>query len=154
MDQHLNYLGAAIFWLYIVAALFFTGLVIYTIVSCIHQNDGCLMRQHKRDIAIFSTLACISFVTLSYNMLRVLIDSFLYWYQQQSTSKTLGIHSIIQWSLESTLFQDFAQGLVQTQPRLYWTQASLLATLSVCLFMGTEGTLRLEQWEWTHSMID
>ena len=133
-----NYLGAAIFWLYIVAALFFTGLVIYTIVT-LPGTTNTNTEEHSRNVYTLSILACISFVTLSHNMLDVLITSFLIWHHRYSDPGTISLGDIWKWSIESTLFQDFAEALVATTARRYWTHAALIATMSVCLFMGAEG---------------
>ena len=142
MDVEVNYLGAAIFWLYIAAALLMSGVVICTIVTLpLYENNGTPHRW--TDTLIFGSLACISFATLSYNMLSVLIQSFSSWSQRPISLELLqrtGIWSDIwTWSTESTLFQDFGGAIVASGARQYWTQAALIATMSVCLFMGGEG---------------
>ena len=134
----MNYLGAVIFWLYIVAALFFMGVVIYTIVT-LPGSSSTSKQQLSQDVAIFSILAFISFAVLSFNMLNVLIQSFKAWYGHNITLTELRVEDIWSWSIESTLFRDFAEALVSTTPRQYWMQAALLATMSVGLFVGSEG---------------
>jgi hypothetical protein len=74
-------------------------------------------------------------------MLGVLIESFFDWHQQCSISGTIGLRDIWKWSIESTLFQDFGEAIAATMARKYWTQAALIATMSVCLFMGAEGNI-------------
>ena len=71
MEDHTNYLGAAIFWSYIVAALFFTILVVHTLWSMQLRRN--MLESQKRAVWIFSALASISFSMLSFNMLNVLI---------------------------------------------------------------------------------
>ena len=137
MGKQINYLGAAIFWLYIAAALFFSTLVIHTIITIGTSNLS--QRRHFRDVKIFSALACISFVTLSYNMLNVLIESFSAWHEQQNVSGRLGLADIWRWSIESTLFQDFGEAIMAPTFQQIWTFSALVATMSVCLFMSIEG---------------
>jgi hypothetical protein len=137
MEGQFNYLGAAVFWLYIAAALFFSILVIHTIVKLGTSNSS--QRHHSRDVKIFSALARISFVTLRYNMLNVLIESFFAWHQQQDLPGRPGLVDIWKWSIESTLFQDFGEAILAPTLRQIWTLSALVATMSVCLFMGTEG---------------
>ena len=137
MEGQANFLGAAIFWLYIVAALFFSILVIHTIVELETSNSN--QRHHFRDVKIFSALACISFVTLSYNMLNVLIESFFTWKRRRIFLRGLDLGDIWRWSLESTLFQDFGEAILATTVRKIWAPSALVATMSVCLFMGCEG---------------
>ena len=144
MDSELNYLGAAIFWLYIVAALLLSGVVIYTIVT-LPVSENKKTPSQWTDVLIFGCLACISFATSSYNMLSVLIQSFSTWNQRPVTLELLGLpgiwSNIWTWSTESTLFQDFGEAIVASGARQYWTQAALIATMSVCIFMGGEGEL-------------
>ena len=139
MEGQVNFLGAAIFWLYIVAALFSSILVIHTIVELETSNSN--QRHHFRDVKIFSALACISFVTLSYNMLNVLIESFLAWQGRRIFQGGLDMGDIWRWSIESTLFQDFGEAILAPTVRKFWTLSALVATMSVCLFMGCEGIL-------------
>lgn len=140
MDQQLNYFGAAIFWLYILAALVFSGVVIYTIFT--HPDlKRPRKQQYSTDAILFSSLACISFGTLSYNMLNVLIQSYVSWSAQPVALDELKANDIWRWSVESTLFQDFGKAIVASGARQMWTQAALIATMSVCLFMGAEGML-------------
>lgn len=139
MQGQANYLGAAIFWLYVVAALFFSLLVIQTIIGLPRSNLS--QRHHSRDVKIFSTLACISFLSLSYNMLHVLIESFLAWYGRPFVFGSFKIEYVWRWSIESTLFQDFGEAIIAPTFGQIWTQSALLATMSVCLYMGSEGIL-------------
>lgn len=139
MDNEANYLGAAVFWLYIVAALFFTGQVIYTIVKLQPTKDTS-REPTRKHVWIFGTLATFSFTTLSINMLNVLIQSFNSWSQgYQSLRPTDLLPSIWTWSVESTLFQDFAGALVENRARYLWSECALLMTFDVCLYMGSEG---------------
>ena len=144
MDSELNYLGAAIFWLYILAALLLSGVVIHTVIT-LPASGNTKASSHWIDVLIFGSLACVSFATLSYNMLTVLIQSFSTLSQRPVSLELLQLpdtwNDIWTWSTESALFQDFGAAIVASGARQYWTQAALVATMSVCLFMGGEGEL-------------
>lgn len=134
-----NYLGAAIFWLYIVAALFFTALIIYTLLEIQPTKDA--SQQQKRKHAItFSLLAACSFTTLSFNMLNVLIQSFTTWLENDHIQSSTDLASKVwHWSLTSTLFVDFGEAVVENNARCLWSGAALLVTFAVCLYTGSEG---------------
>lgn len=125
-----NFLGAAIFWLYIVAALTFTGITIHTIIK--------LPASGSRHVATFATLALLSFTAISFNMLHILVQSFQLWTKQRDPMG-LSVYTIWNWSITSTLFRDFGEAIVEDEPRYLWTQSALLATLAVCLYMACEG---------------
>ena len=145
IDDPTNYIGAAIFWSYIVAALFFSGVVISTI-STIPQSKVCDQQKRERDVALFSALACVSFATLSFNMLNVLIQSFRSWSEEHVIGDNLGLlNTIWRWSITSTLFRDFGEAIVANSSRYIWAEAALLATSSVCLYMAYEGTRNLQR---------
>lgn len=136
MDEQLNYLGAAIFWLYILAALLFTSIILKTLYDTEPAKHA-----ERNHVVLFGALSACSFATLSYNMLNVLISSYTLWAHERSLSiADTSIGSIWQWSITSTLFHDFGNAIVQSSARYLWTEASLLATLCVCLFTGIEGS--------------
>lgn len=139
MDTQVNYIGAAIFWLYIIAALFFSTLIVYTLFETGQVRTPNKSRDHKAILA-FSILAVVSFAALSINMLNVLVQSFHEWSarHQPFLSRDLGT-AIWRWSLNSTLFRDFAEGLVATDARYLWSETALLATFAVSTFMSIEG---------------
>ena len=141
MDEQLNYFGATVFWLYILAALSFSTIVIYTIFT-IPQTKISHQARRDNDVAIFSALACISFATLSFNMLNVLIQSFNSWIRDNGVGANTSVLEVVwKWSITSTLFQDFAEAIVASSSRYLWSQAALFGTLSVCLHMAAEGTI-------------
>lgn len=137
-EQH-NLFGGLIFWSYIIAALAFTSIVLKTL----HDIQPAKIRtgnEKKDNVALFSGLAAVSFTTLSYNMLNVLFDSYTVWAHHRSLSLAdTSATSIWRWSITSTLFQDFGNAIVQSSGRYLWVEASLLATLCVCLHVGIEG---------------
>lgn len=69
-----NYLGATIFWLYILAALGFTFLIVHALASQRPAHDGAQV-ERRQLTRRFSALAVKSFSTLSFNMLSVLTQS-------------------------------------------------------------------------------
>ncbi|KAM0690575.1 hypothetical protein Q7P36_009343 [Cladosporium allicinum] len=155
MVEPTNYLGASIFWLYIVFALVFTGKTLQTLYNLYTTTYKTKESKHTRQIWLFSILALLSFATLSATMLNVLIQSF----NQRATllgKSPLSSNSnenlplaIWEWSTTSSLFADFAEGLVQDSARFFWAQTALLATLSTVIYMGTEGRQRQIPELWT-----
>jgi len=150
MAEPTNYLGAAIFWLYIVCALVFTGKILQTLSSLSTTTYKTKKTGHTKQIWLFSVLALLSFATLSTTMLNVLIQSFNQkTFLQQSPSLENLPQAIWHWSTTSSLFTDFAEGLVQDSARFFWAQTALLATLSTVIYMGTEGRQRQIPDLWT-----
>jgi len=139
MDD-LNYLGAAVFWLYIVAALVFTGVAVYTIADLRRDNSHGRNATWTRSTTLFTGLACLSFTVLSFNMLHVLVHSFRAWLGRHPTALQEGYPTAVwHWSITSTLFQNFAEAIVADSARSLWTQCELWTTLSICLYMGRTG---------------
>jgi hypothetical protein len=151
MAEPTNYLGAAIFWLYIVFALVFTGKTLQTLYTLYTTTYKTKESKHTKQIWLFSVLALLSFATLSTTMLNVLIQSFNQKTPllQQSPSWEDLPQAIWHWSTTSSLFTDFAEGLVQDSARFFWAQTALLATLSTVIYMGTEGRQRQIPDLWT-----
>lgn len=144
-DPPTNYLGALIFWSYILLALLTTLLILKTILS-LHQPHP---RNHKPATVYFSLFAVLSFVTLSYTMLNVLIQSYTSWSDLHSIPYPTNLRALVgaeriplhlwHWSTHSSLFQDFAAAIVQRPARRVWTVASLQTTLMTSVFIGIEG---------------
>ncbi|KAK6393762.1 hypothetical protein LTR65_002139 [Meristemomyces frigidus] len=142
MQADANYLGAAVFWSYNVAALVFTAIAIYTIWTLHLQQEG-QRRPDRRSSTLFAGLAAISFAVLSANMLNVLIQSFNLWSEQRGSPLSHGIlPAIWEWSITSSLFLDFGEAIVADRARFFWTQGALHITMAVCLYMGYEGRRR------------
>lgn len=136
MDDQYNYFGASVFWLYNVAALVFSGIVISTILELRRRNG----EGRIPGLTLFTGLASLSFVVLAFNMLHVLIQSFTEWLQRHPAALRGGYATAVwRWSITSTLFQDFGEAIVADNARYLWAQSELLATLSICLYMGTKG---------------
>ncbi|KAI7503952.1 hypothetical protein KC347_g8470 [Hortaea werneckii] len=157
-DLPTNYLGAAIFWSYILAALAFSGIAIHTILKInptttrLRSHDDAKL--HARSLRLFTLLATLSFATLSTNMLHVLIHSFHHWHSAlplphshphspgQPAPPTTWPSLIWHWSTTSALFQDFAHAILATPARRIWTFGELGMAMAVCLHMGQEGRRR------------
>jgi hypothetical protein len=138
MDDTINYFGVTIFWLYIMAALYFSTTLVFTIVT-IEPPKGKTREGRNRDVLVFGTLAFISFATLSVDMLNVLIQSYRSWSDRYGVRPRMDLAQIWGWSITSTLFRDFGEAIVADHARYLWAQTALLSTFSVCLFMGIEG---------------
>jgi hypothetical protein len=143
IDAPTNHPGALIFWAYIAAALASTGVVLNTIRKSHRQNNG-----KPRIPPLLAILAISSFTTLSYNMLNVLILSYRQWTTRHGIplgaligSNRTPLH-LWQWSITSSLFQDFGKAIVATKPRYLLSSSSLWSTLAVALYMGIEGRRR------------
>ncbi|EMC91294.1 hypothetical protein BAUCODRAFT_152568 [Baudoinia panamericana UAMH 10762] len=134
-----NYFGATVFWLYNVAALSFTAIVLVTIA----QLPARRYPGRQSPARVFITLAGISFTVLSVNMLHVLIQSYYEWSQtifgRLAVERNGMLRSIWTWSITSTLFRDFGEAIVADQARYVWTLSALIATMSVSTYMATEG---------------
>jgi hypothetical protein len=146
-----NYIGSTIFLSYIVAALYATIKIAYSLYSqytvIFNTSESSKDDQIKaakaaraRHIKIYAFLASISFATLSYHMLMFLITHYLEWSGDKSRSfSNVNAQKLKRWMLESTLFQDFAQDLVKDAPNAIWTQAAILATWFWNIYMGQKG---------------
>ncbi|TKA72794.1 hypothetical protein B0A55_07323 [Friedmanniomyces simplex] len=140
-----NYLGAIIFWSYNVAALGLTAIVAHTLASQQPPHDG-IHERRRRLTGHFSALAAVSFSTLSFNMLNVLVQSYTQWSKRVPSSYDRNHRSTLNriwtWSITSTLFRDFGEAIVADQARYLWVLSALFATYSVCSYMGVEGRRR------------
>lgn len=141
MEPEPNYLGAAVFWCYIVAALIFTSIAIYAIVTIQPQDDAKGAERRRRSTRVFCGLAGLSFTVLSGNMLHVLIQSFMEWSKlHPSLAADNGLlPAIWKWSITSSLFLDFGYAIVADRARFLWTLSALNVTMAVCVYMGYEG---------------
>lgn len=143
-DDTLNYFGATIFWLYIVAALYFSAVVVYTVHAMPYPRveEYNVQQRVLKEIGYFSGLAGASFGCLSVNMLNILIQSYQIWSDRHNLQPTLSATQIWRWSITSTLFQDFGEAIVEHPARYFWAHGALVGTLAVCVFMGVEGKRR------------
>lgn len=152
MHLETNYAGALIFWAYIAAALYCTGVVLHTIHSAGgFQSHG---KHGNPKVPLFLILLALSsFSTLSYHMLNVLILSYKQWASFHNIALPSGIFGpgsllgptrtplhLWQWSTTSSLFQDFGEAIVATKARYFLSSAGLWSTVAVSTYMGIQGT--------------
>lgn len=148
-----NYIGAAIFLSYIVAALYATITITYSLYSQYHaifsiatknEKESHIRSARARHIKIYAFLASVSFATLSYNMLIFLIAHYLDWSVDNNEGlSSTSVEKLKRWMLDSTLFQDFAQDLVKDAPNAAWTQGAITATWFWNIWMGQKGKNRI-----------
>ena len=157
-----NRAGAVIFILYVISALFFTGVIVGTLYSPLsaHGSSKLLVvkRQQKfsrkSSVQIYTNLSLLSFAVLSYHMLSFLVISYKTWASArnipipQSFFGHEGLFDlqngainiqVWQWLTSSTLFQDFAETICDDSARYWWTQQALLTTMAWSFFMSVEG---------------
>lgn len=150
IDAPTNYLGALLFWLYIILALTFTFVAISTLLSL---NKTSTSKNYSL-VYLFSFYAVSSFCTLSVTMLSVLIKSYTDWtvtHHLPLPSSLLGHNGLLsfhgqrqqvwiwQWSITSSLFRDFAEAILEGQGRVLWMNAGLVSTLYTTVWMGVQG---------------
>ncbi len=155
-----NLAGAVIFVVYVVSALFFTGVIICVLLySPGHRSAPTTSRKyqgfsHENKLQIFAALSVLSFAVLSYNMMSFLIFSYEAWALGKGIkvpSRIFGrdglfdlqqrkIHIYVwEWLTSSTLFRDFAETICGNSARYWWTQEALLVTMAWSFFMSIEG---------------
>jgi hypothetical protein len=162
-----NYIGSTLFLSYIVAALYLTSTIAYSLysqyVAVFHINPTSSPKDFKlapsksrsgtvetrnaraRHIKIYTVLALVSFSSISYHMLGFLITSFLDW-DNSSTRNVFAVlgnnafNKLERWMLETSLFNDFAVQLVGDGESAVWTQLAILATWGWNLWIGAKGT--------------
>ncbi|USP79598.1 hypothetical protein yc1106_06872 [Curvularia clavata] len=149
-----NYVGATVFLSYIVAALYVSFTITWSLYSQYTSifNAPASKKDEKLDAArtararhikIYAFLASLSFASISYHMLMFLVTHYLEW----SGNKTQGLSDVKieqfkRWMLESTLFQDFAQDLVKNAPNAVWTQTAILATWFWTIYVAQRARAR------------
>lgn len=163
-----NTLGAILFFSYIIAALCFTIYIVLSISRPHGQNqlssdsshgrhsshDRKGSRQthqlrHRGAYQAFCTLAFISFVTLSWNMLSFLVVSYLGWASAHcvSTAPNLKsrddirsyLHHIWMWATSSRLFQTFAEDLISNPVQWKTVRAALIYSYTWNSWMSALG---------------
>jgi hypothetical protein len=151
-----NVLGAIVFFSYIVTAVGLT----WVILSDLSKAYGTFSRSkantiHRSNlILIFASFAAISFSSLAYHILNVLIYSYAKWAADINVAlprtfiaamKGLTDGSfysnIWTWAKSTTFFQDFAEVLCNDPIRFWWTQQALLLSIGWNTFMAIEGKL-------------
>jgi hypothetical protein len=146
-DNAQNVAGAVLFIFYIVAALVLTGALVLDLYQVASQPPSCLSWRHRQRVYTFSTLAALSFATLSYYMLSFLITSYSDWAVARGCPLP---HSILkndltqlymwQWAKTSTLFRDFAASIcTESNSSWRWTEHVLALSIAWNIYMAVEG---------------
>lgn len=153
-----NVIGAIIFFSYIVAALTISVIIVHDLLwlrkarsrTSQHAQHGA--RRLRLQSCVLMTL--LSFSTLSFHMLGFLIDSYSRWSLQTGTalpSAILGDGSLLglygtraelqiwRWATSSTLFQDFAEAIIEDPKSQFWTQKVLLFSFGWNCYMAEKG---------------
>lgn len=146
VTQSTNYAGAAIFILYIIAALILTSLIILELLKSYNaipntsaSTSMSSSNAFRRTIHIFTLLALLSFTILSSNMLSFLLLSYSWW-NQSHIRGAITLSSIWEWTTTSSLFLDFARELCRDGLTFKWSGEALAATMVANVFMSAVGT--------------
>lgn len=160
-----NYIGSSLFLSYIVAALYLSSSISYSLykqyTSVFHSHPSSPPSKFKqngagkvetrnarvRHIKIYTALALISFLSISWHMLGFLITSFLDWSNGPNRNvfavlSDNGFNKLKRWMLETSLFNDFAVQLVGDGESTIWTQLAVLTTWAWNVWMGGKGTVQ------------
>lgn len=136
-----DYFAAGIFWLYILAALFFSAVAIYTIATSSVKslpNDATRYQQTW----ILSMAAVVSFTILSINMLNILIQSFTAWNMEglvEWSHPRRWLPGIWAWSLETKPFVKFVDDISADPLASRWSLTALVATFVMHVYIGLQG---------------
>ena len=149
-----NVSGALMFFAYIVAALFLTALVCRDLLNEYRPTrerqsaqakdkvgkNGKVNTEHdiQFQVSILAALSALSFAILSYHMLSFLVQSYQSWAPSDSL-RNVSPSRIWQWSIGSTLFQDFAEVINDDPDRFWWTNLALTYSLGWNIYMTVEG---------------
>lgn len=133
--------GALIFWAYIAAALFLMAAISTSAYDLwIRTPHRSSRRGGGAAIGAYVALAIVSFATLSYNMLNVLILEHSKWLHHSSSAHQMSLlPQLWIWSVESSLFVSFAEEITASPARWFWSQAELGISMVVSCWMGIEG---------------
>lgn len=145
-------LGAMLFWGYIAAAVYLIWDITRTI-RALKKISGMFKYGYSPFYAwVFALQLVLSFASVSWNMLNVLAQSYQGWAKNAGVSapqRLIGAQSLLgpertelylwSWSVQSTLFRDFALEITADPARWTWSQSSLGITCVVAYWMGIEG---------------
>jgi len=151
-DGQDNVLGAVLLFSYILAALGLTALIssdlLHAFNTLVKSNANPSRRINL--VLVFAAFAAISFSSLSYHLLNILIASYVEWAQTASiplassffgglSDHSVSLPNIWTWAKSSALFQDFADIICNDAVRFWWTQQVLLLSIGWNTFMAIEG---------------
>lgn len=148
--QDQNIVGAIIFFSYILWALLLTILICRDLLDIYSQGSraggksraGSNVQQDRRlrhKVFVYAALCALSFSSLSFHMLIFLIQSYQSWAVSERWRHAT-VQNIWRWSINSNLFQDFAEVLCDGPEHFWWTHLILLYTFGWNVYMCVEGT--------------
>lgn len=141
-----NLVGATIFILYVVLALAFTSMIVFSLYSTFDSLSRSKKKQLRSSIRIrmIVGLSIISFALLSFNMLSFLILSHEDWCLRWGPSGSR-LSTIWQWTTTSTLFTQFAVAIAAnpTPTDSGWPWLALTTTMWAMMYMSAEGVLSM-----------
>ena len=139
-SKQFNLSGALVFWMYNVAALYLLYEIGLALILLQRQSSKLGQSHHRRRLVlVYIALSVTSFATLSFNMLNVLIQSYFEWIPQSpATAKMPFLSRLWVWSIQSSLFTDFAQQMTATPQRWFWSQSELGLSMVTSYWMGIE----------------
>ncbi|ETN39347.1 uncharacterized protein HMPREF1541_05570 [Cyphellophora europaea CBS 101466] len=161
-QEEYNLLGALIFFAYILAALVLTSIIGFDLLKLPRKGTNAKTpspgRYHSIRVTFLVLTATLSFATLSFQMLSVLIQSYTRWTVTHGSVDASMLytglfpgptnlydyalalsHSIWHWATTSTLFGDFATAILASPARRIWTRAVLYYSLCVNIWMSDAG---------------
>lgn len=159
-----NLIGAIIFFAYIAAALILTCIIAFDLRGLSRIAASARRANAKTSRSTYSSIkiallvlsATISFASLSFHMLNVLIQSYLSWTITHGAVDSSILYaglfpfnlidyldalarSIWHWSTTSTLFADFASAIISSPARRIWTRLVLSYSLTWSFWMSDNG---------------
>ena len=153
-----NVVGALIFFGYIMAAIFFTSIIIKDLV--VRTSAPSTDPKHNSaspslngKVQIFALLSLVSFSVLSYHMLGFLLRSYFEWATTRNIALQTNFHGMEgaismfyrhnmvrmwTWATQSTLFRDFAEDILRPS-NYWWTAQALIFSMGWNTYMAFEG---------------
>lgn len=159
--------SALLFWAYIIVALLASIIVIYDMKKLYKNHEQELAIKSKsydtskttdqedcrHGVVLSLSLSLISFSVISYHMLSFLLHSHHAWLehnrrilsdmstdQQETLQSFPGLaQRLWQWSVEASLFSNFAKAICDGTEQFWWTQLVLVYSFSWNVFMAFKG---------------
>jgi hypothetical protein len=129
-----NYVGMVLFISYIIAALVLT----FHLIILLHNLSQIRPKVRTRALVL---KAFFTFSIMSVDMLSILFDSYKRWAKKTGIqpAELPTLEYLWRWMLESNLFADFADDIPRSRSTLFWSEAALLWTIGVSIWMSGEG---------------
>jgi hypothetical protein len=119
---------------YIIAALVLT----FHLIISLHNLSQVRPKVRTRALV---WKAFFTFSIMSVDMLSILFDSYKRWAKKSEIQpvELPTLEYLWRWMLESNLFADFADDIPRSRSTLFWSEAALLWTIGVSIWMSGEG---------------